>query len=54
MDAGAVKGVSRLTRLGRGWGGCGVPFNGDVRTDDGGNERENNGNKFKSGIAAGV
>lgn len=53
MDAGAAKGVSRLTWLGR-EGGCGVPFNGDVRTEDGGNERENNGNKFKSGVAAGV
>lgn len=31
-------------------GGCGVPFHGD----DGGSERENNGNKFKSGVAAGV
>lgn len=30
-----------------GGGGCGVPFNGDVRTEDGGNERENNGNEFK-------
>lgn len=35
-------------------GACGVPFNGDVRTEDGGNEKENNGNKFKSGVAAGV